>query len=110
MRKAGVAEKYAYRVEWSAEDNAHIANCLEFPSLFAHGRTAQEALLEVEKVVAETIRWMKEDGEDVPEPITLRVYNGHLRLRVPKKVHKKIAMKSAEEGISVNQYILARIQ
>jgi predicted RNase H-like HicB family nuclease len=109
MKKFSIAEKYTYRVEWSAENNAHIAGCIEFPSLFAHGKTTQEALLEIEKVVTETIKWMKEDGEEIPEPIGLKVYTERLTIRLPKEVHKKIAIKSAEEGTSINQYILARI-
>ncbi|MDR2579415.1 MAG: type II toxin-antitoxin system HicB family antitoxin [Fibromonadaceae bacterium] len=110
MKKASFTEKYTYRVEWSAEDNVHIANCLEFPSLFAHGSTVQEALLEMKKVIAETIKWMEEESEEIPEPIGLKTYNGYLRLKMPKTVHKKIAIKSAEEGVSINQYILTRIQ
>ena len=43
-------EKYTYRVEWSEEDNTHIARCLEFPSLQAHGKTAIQALKEIEKL------------------------------------------------------------
>jgi len=31
--------KYTYRIEWSAEDQLHIARCLEFPSLATHGNT-----------------------------------------------------------------------
>ena len=46
-------EKYTYRVEWSEEDNTHIAKCLEFPSLSAHGKTAKEALSEIENVQRE---------------------------------------------------------
>jgi len=28
-------ERYTYREEWSQEDDAYIAHCLEFPSLAA---------------------------------------------------------------------------
>jgi predicted RNase H-like HicB family nuclease len=61
-------EKYTYRVEWSEEDAAHIAYCLEFSSLAAHGNTAEKALSEIQKSVAASIKWMKEEGEKIPEP------------------------------------------
>ena len=102
-------EKYTYRVEWSEEDNLHIARCLEFPSLAAHGRTVGAALKEIEKVVEESIKWMKEENEEVPEPFGLKKYKGNLTLRVPAEVHRKLAIKSAEEGVSVNKYILSKI-
>ncbi len=102
-------EKYTYRVEWSEDDDAHIAQCLEFPSLAAHGNTAKRALTEIEKVVKETIAWMKEENEEIPEPFGIKKYKGNLTLRIPSEIHRKLAIKSAEEGVSVNQYILSKI-
>lgn len=102
-------EKYTYRVEWSEEDKLHIGRCLEFPSLLAHGNTAESALKEIEKVVEEAIAWMQEENEEIPQPFGLKKYKGNLTLRVPAEVHRKLAIKSAEEGVSVNQYILSKI-
>jgi len=102
-------DKYTYRVEWSEEDNTHIARCLEFPSLMAHGDSSIEALNELEHVVTETIEWMTEEDEEVPEPFGLKKYKGNLTLRVPPELHKNLAIKSAEEGISINKYIISRI-
>lgn len=104
-----LVEKYTYRIEWSEEDNTHIAKCLEFPSLLTHGSTAQEALKEIEIVVDETINWMKEDGEVIPEPLSARKYKGNLTLRVPPELHKMLVMKSLEERVSINQYIISRL-
>ena len=101
--------KYTYRVEWSEKDHSHIAKCLEFPSLTAHGATSVEALSEIEVVVKATIHRMLENGEQIPEPFGLKKYKGNLTLRVPPDLHKKLAIKSAEEGISINKYILSRI-
>jgi predicted HicB family RNase H-like nuclease len=75
----------------------------------AHGNTAGKALVEIEKVVTESIRWMEEEKEPIPEPFGLKKFKGNLTLRVPSAVHKKLAIKSAEEGVSVNQYILSKI-
>lgn len=72
MVKNNLIDKYTYRVEWSEEDNVHIAHCLEFPSLMAHGNTAGKALMEIEKVVTESVKWMEEENEPVPEPFGLK--------------------------------------
>ncbi|GHT52189.1 antitoxin HicB [Spirochaetia bacterium] len=109
MEKNSIIEKYTYRVEWSEDDKVHIARCLEFPSLMAHGNTAGKALLEIEKVVTESIKWMKEENELIPEPFGLKKFKGNLTLRVPSEIHKKLVIKSAEEGVSLNQYILSKI-
>jgi predicted RNase H-like HicB family nuclease len=109
MRKNNMIDKYTYRVEWSQDDGVHIARCLEFPSLMAHGNTPGKALIEIEKVVMESINWMKKDNEPIPEPFGLKKFKGILTLRVPSEMHRKLVVKSAEEGVSVNQYILSKI-
>ncbi|MDR0870551.1 MAG: type II toxin-antitoxin system HicB family antitoxin [Planctomycetaceae bacterium] len=67
--------RYTYHIEWSEEDGIHIARCLEFPSLTAHGSTPDTALREIETVVAETVKWMQEENEPVPSPFRLRMSN-----------------------------------
>ena len=104
------ADRYTYRIEWSEEDGIHIARCLEFPSLAAHGHTADEALKEIRRVVEDSIEWIKEDGDPVPEPIGVRKYKGNLTLRVTPEMHRQLAIRSAEEGVSINKYILSRLQ
>jgi predicted RNase H-like HicB family nuclease len=76
-------EKYTYRIEWSEDDHSHVAGCLEFPSLAAHGDTIEEALREIEYVVAESVKWMQDEGETVPKPLGLKKFKGHITLRIP---------------------------
>ena len=106
---ANIVEKYTYRVEWSEEDNIHIAYCLEFPSLAAHGDTAADALTNIVEVVDESIQWLAEEKSPIPEPFGLKNYKGNLSLRVPAETHRKLAIQSAEEGVSINQYILSKL-
>lgn len=101
--------KYTFRIEWSEQDNVHISRCLEFPSLSAHGTTVLEALQEIEFVVSETIAWLKEEGEPIPTPFGVKKFRGHLTLRVPAEKHRELVIRSAEEGVSVNQFILSRL-
>jgi predicted RNase H-like HicB family nuclease len=102
-------DKYTYRIEWSEDDQCHVARCLEFPSLSAHGDTIAEALREIEYVVAESVKWMQEEGEAAPEPLGLKKFKGHLTLRIPPEKHRDLAIRCAEEGISVNRFILSRL-
>ena len=102
-------DKYTYRIEWSEEDNCHIARCLEFPSLAAHGATPDEALRQIEFVVKETVAWLEEEGSQIPQPFGIKKFRGHLTLRVPTEKHRELAIRSAEEGVSVNQFIISRL-
>ncbi len=104
-----MVDKYTYRIEWSEEDQAFIAKCLEFPGLLAHGKTNEGALKEIKVVVSESVKWLIEKKEEVPSPLGLKKFKGKLTLRVSPEIHRKLAIKSAEEGVSVNQYILSRL-
>lgn len=66
------ASKYTYRIEWSEEDQVHLARCLEFPSLITHGKTPEKALKEIEVVVAESIKWIEEEKAMIPELLGAR--------------------------------------
>jgi predicted RNase H-like HicB family nuclease len=109
MGKKINVDKYTFRIAWSEEDVCHIARCLEFPSLAAHGATIEDAFREIEHVVAQSIKWLLEDGKPVPEPLGLKKFRGNLTLRVPAEKHRELAMRSAEEGVSVNQFILSKL-
>jgi len=45
-----------------------------------------------------------EKGIDVPEPSNIEDYSGQFKLRIPKSLHQRLAQRSSEEGVSMNQY------
>ena len=104
-----LVDKYTYRVIWSEDDGVHIAYCLEFPSLGAHGETPETALAEIKAAVSTSIAWMQETGETLPIPLGITRYKGNITLRIPPSVHRDLVIRSAEEGVSLNQYILSLI-
>ncbi len=99
MKTSKIIEQYTYQVEWSEADNTHISRCLEFPSLYAHGNTTESALKEIKIVVEETIKWMQEENENIPEPFSLNKYKENLTLRVPADVHRKSFIKSVKQSV-----------
>ena len=50
-----------------------------------------------------------EDGTEIPEPepITdLSEYSGQFKIRMPKTLHRSLALNAKKEGISMNQYCI----
>ena len=45
-----------------------------------------------------------EDGLPVPEPVCAEDFSGQFKLRMPKSLHWRLAQRSREEGVSMNQY------
>ncbi len=109
MSDQKVLDQYTYRVTWSEEDNQCVGLCAEFPSLSWLDVTPEKALRGIRKVVAEVIADMRAHAESVPEPISRRRYSGKFMVRVPPEVHRKLAMEAAEENVSLNRVISAKL-
>jgi predicted RNase H-like HicB family nuclease len=60
--------KYEIILYWSGEDDAFIAEAPELPGCAADGATRQEALANVEVVIAEWLETARELGRPIPEP------------------------------------------
>jgi len=102
-------DRYTYRVTWSEDDQEYVGLCAEFPSLSWLARTPEAALKGIRKVVADVIKDMREQGEEPPEPIAVRHYSGKFMVRVPPDVHRDLALKAAEAGISLNRLASAKL-
>ncbi|MCK6509402.1 type II toxin-antitoxin system HicB family antitoxin [Myxococcota bacterium] len=51
---------YWYIVEWEEEDQVFVARVAEFPSLSAHGNTQEQAMAELQGVVAFVLEDLEE--------------------------------------------------
>ncbi len=102
-------DHYAYRVIWSAEDEEFVGLCSEFPSLSWLEESPDEAFSGIRKLVAEVLVDMKESGEHPPVPIADRSYSGNFMVRVPPELHRALSLRAAEEGVSLNRLVSARL-
>lgn len=100
---------YTYRVTWSAEDNEHVGLCAEFPSLSWLAATPEKALAGVRRVVKDVVTELQATGEVVPEPLADRKYSGRFIVRVPALVHRALATEAAEQGVSINRLVSAKL-
>ena len=105
-----MSDRSTYRVEWSAEDDAYLGRCLEFPSLGVHGASAQETLSEIESVVADSVQWMLEDGETPPESLGSATFKGNILFRTTPETHRELTTRAQEAGVSLNQYLQSLVQ
>jgi predicted HicB family RNase H-like nuclease len=102
-------DRYTYRVTWSEDDKEYVGLCAEFPSLSWLARTPEAALRGIRKVVGEVVKDMREQGEPVPGPIASRHYSGKFMVRVPPEVHRNLAIRAAEAGVSLNRLASSKL-
>jgi len=88
-------------VQWAAE-------IPDLPGCIGSGDTPEEAIAMARDAQKGWIAVALAQGKPVPEPTNLNdsEYSGKFTLRLPKTLHKDLALQAQDEGISLNQYIL----
>ena len=104
-----IADKYTYRVTWSDEDNEYVGLCAELPSLSWLAATPEDALKGIRSTVKKCIKDLTQTGESIPPAITSKKYSGKFMVRVPPEVHRQLAVKAAEEGVSLNRVVSSKL-
>jgi predicted RNase H-like HicB family nuclease len=102
-------DRYSYRIIWSEEDREYVGLCTEFPSLSCLAGSPENALRGIRNIVEDVASDMKKNGEVPPAPLSGRAFSGKFIVRVPPAVHRELTMKAAEEGISLNRLVSAKL-
>ncbi len=102
-------DRYTYRVTRSEEDEEYVGLCAEFPSLSWLEKIPEKALSGIRKVVRETVADLKKLKDAIPDPISSRSYSGKFMVRVPPEVHRMLAIKAAESGVSINRLVSSKL-
>ena len=104
-----MSDRYTYRITWSAEDGENVGLCAEFPSLSWLGPSPEKALSGIKRLVRDVVSDMQAAGEKPPEPLADKAYSGRFLVRVPPETHRALAVRAAEEGVSLNRLVSARL-
>ena len=80
---------------------------VEFPDLpgcVADGETPEEAVHEAKDAMLSWLETARLHGDAIPAPSRpdLAAYSGKWVLRAPKSLHKRLADRAREEGVSIN--------
>ena len=104
-----MTDHYTYRVTWSPDDGEYAGLCAEFPSLSWLASTADEAFSGIRALVGGVLADMQANGEAPPEPLAERSYSGRFLVRVPPETHRALVLRAAEQGVSLNRLVSARL-
>jgi predicted HicB family RNase H-like nuclease len=102
-------DHYTYRVTWSPEDGEFVGLVAELPLLSWLDPDQIGALTGIRELVREVVSEMKQAGDEVPQPFAERRYSGEFKLRIPPELHRALAIKAAEEHVSLNRLVSSRL-
>ena len=97
---------YKIEVIEDKEEGGYALHCPELPGCITCAETISQGIEMIEDAKKSWFEACLEDGIQIPEPSSFNDYSGQFKLRIPKSLHKTLAERSRQEGISMNQYCL----
>jgi antitoxin HicB len=106
-REAARPEDYQVVLEWSEEDHCYVATIPAWQNAKTHGATLEQVSRNAREVLLLLIRDAQRRGERCPARVM--AHSGNLRLRLPVSLHGRLAREAEREGVSLNQWIVAKL-
>lgn len=97
---------YKIEVLKAEEDSGYVLNCPELKGCVTCADTIEQGLEMMEDAKKCWFSACLEDNIEIPEPNDVKEYSGQFKIRIPKSLHKSLAERSKNEGVSMNQYCL----
>ncbi len=86
-------------------DVAYIARVVELPGCFTQADTFEELEVMVQDAMHAWIESALEDGVAIPEPRATEQYSGKFVVRIPRTLHRQLAVVAEREGVSLNAFV-----
>ena len=82
---------------------------LELDGCQSNGDTMEELMESLNEAMEGYIEVKLEKGLPIPEPEIVDDYSGKFNLRIPKSLHRRLAIEAEVEGVSLNQYAMYKL-
>jgi predicted HicB family RNase H-like nuclease len=89
--------------------NYYYGQVLELDGCQSHGDSFEEAGRNLREAMKGWLSVKLEHGDHIPEPVNDDNYSGKFIVRVPKSLHRRLAIEAQKEGISLNQYLVYKL-
>lgn len=92
----------------TTEGEKWIAICPALQGVRGGGNTPEEALSVLKTEMEYMLDFLKDEGEELPEPdalSSLEGYSGRITYRPGKKLHQNITEQAKKHDVSINSYI-----
>lgn len=91
------------------EEGGYTAEILEFPGCISQGRTADEAVSNLNETAKSWVEASLENGREIPYPASNYDFSGKVALRMPRSLHRHAAQMAERNSTSLNQYVVASV-
>jgi antitoxin HicB len=105
MKKPGKEPLLGYEIKITpdAETGYFAVRFPDFPGTITGGYDLEEAIKNAQEALELTLDTMRRHRMPLPKPKTR--FSGQFNVRVPKDLHRELARKAEEEGVSLNALV-----
>lgn len=97
-----------YRFDVIAEEQGGYTIVFpDLPGCMSQVKDASRAGEVAEEIRTLWIETAQDMGLRIPAPTYPEIYSGKFNVRLPKSLHRKLAQRAAEEGVSLNQWVVS---
>ena len=102
---------YSYVIKTISDESGtyFYGTILELEGCQSKGETFEETYNSLRKVMKQYLAIKLEHGFVIPKPLELENYSGKFLVRLPKSLHRRLAVEAEKEGVSLNQYALYKL-
>lgn len=97
---------YKMEIVADTEESGFVASFPDLPGCITCASTVEKAAENANDAKKAWIEAALEENIEIKEPSEPISYSGQFKLRLPKTLHKALAERAHEEGISMNQYCI----
>ena len=101
---AYMALPYRLEIVEDQEEGGYVVSYPDLPGCVTCGDTIEDAMNNAKDAKKAWIEAALEEGIEINEPDSIEDYSGQFKLRIPKTLHRTLALHARKEGISMNQY------
>ena len=101
-----LALPYRMEIVEDKDEGGFVVSFPDLPGCITCGETVEKAIANAKDAKKAWIEAALEDGIKIREPDHLEDYSGQFKLRIPKGLHRSLAERSKQEGVSMNQYCM----
>ena len=91
------------------EEGGYTAKFPDLPGCLTCAETIEELVANAQDAKKTWLTAALEDGIEIPVPESepdLSAYSGQFKLRMPRSLHRSLAIGARKEGVSMNQYCI----
>ena len=96
-----------HRRLYQDDEGDWIVEVDDLPGCMADGKTPDEAIANSREAMRLWMESRISSGLEIPEPSIAEDYSGRILLRMPKYIHRRLAIQAQQEGSSLNQYVVS---